>query len=136
MRSSGLIALAIAIALGLHQGRAGLKAPTPVREIKVEGLDRKAFKAGDLRKPVVIATVDEVGKHFDKESAAAVKKLVRFDKEKLLVFSWQGSSGDRLSPQVAKGQVVFNFKAGVTDDVFHHVILFVIARDAAWKVAP
>jgi hypothetical protein len=128
----------LALPLGARAGEAGKKDPAAVREIDLKGYRGDA--KGDVRKPTAITSAEELAKAFpDKEWQERIAKQVDFGKEKLLLFRWAGSGGDRISPAAGKGDkapVVFHYRAGLTDDLRRHFRLFAIPKDATWRVEP
>ncbi len=95
---------------------------------------------GAAPKPVEIKTADELAKagiFADDASRDAVKKQVNFDKEKLVVFAWSGSGGDKIAGELSKDgkAAVFNFKAGLTDDLRRHQLVFAVPKDAKVEMA-
>ena len=70
----------------------------------------------------------------DADSRDAIKKQLNFAKEKLVVFGWSGSGGDKLTPELTtadkKTVAVFTYKAGVSDDVRRHTLVFAVPKDA------
>lgn len=92
-------------------------------------------------KPVEITTANDLAnaKQFaDDASRTAIKKQVDFEKEKLVVFTWSGSGGDRLTPEVkvqnGKTTIVFLYKVGFTDDFRQHGKVYAVQKDAAVEV--
>ncbi|MBA4067875.1 MAG: hypothetical protein C0501_30075 [Isosphaera sp.] len=90
---------------------------------------------------VEVASADELAKSkafADDASRDAVRKRVDFGKEKLVVFAWSGSGGDKLTPAVAadgaKTTATFAYRAGATDDLRRHGLVFAVPKDAAVKV--
>ena len=74
----------------------------------------------------------------DADSRDAIKKQVNFAKEKLVVFGWSGSGGDKLTPELTtadkKTVAAFTYKAGATDDVRRHALVFAVPKDATVEV--
>lgn len=70
----------------------------------------------------------------DEASRDAIKKQVDFAKEKVVVFAWSGSGGDKLvpgtSPTAARLSVIFTYTAGATDDVKQHAFVFAVPKGA------
>ncbi len=56
----------------------------------------------------------------------------------LLLFHWQGSGQDRISPEVVEADgnksVVFHYERGRTRDLRQHTHLFAVSRELNWKV--
>lgn len=98
--------------------------------IKLEGQPR-----GKVTEPTVLTTVDELKKAIDAaDSRKEVLKHADFGKEKVLIFAWAGSGRDMLAPTVEKGEYLFTYKAGLTRDLRSHVKVFVLPKDAKFKV--
>ncbi len=105
-----------------------------VREIDLKGVKLEAVR-GRLDKPTVIANAEELGKTFaDEELRTRLKKEVDFAKQQMLYFAWSGSGGDKLEPKVEEGKVLFQYKPGLTRDLRPHFKLFVLPKDATWKI--
>jgi hypothetical protein len=132
-----------AVALVLHplagDVYSGKKPESPVRELKLGAAAAEKFKPTSVKMPTIVAAADDAVKLFDGVSAETIKKEVNFEREKLLVFSWQGSGGDRLRPalekEAGKAIVVFHYTAGLTDDLRRHFHVYVLPRDADWRVS-
>jgi hypothetical protein len=91
--------------------------------------------------PTVIADEEQLAKAIKEEAAAAaIKKAVDFKSEKVLYFSWSGSGQDKLTFTTGEGkknpEVTFTYTPGKTRDVRPHKKLFVLPRDATFKIAP
>jgi hypothetical protein len=71
----------------------------------------------------------------DKEARAAIAKQVDFGREKLVLFSWTGTSRDRLTPvKGAPGEAAFEYELGRAFDVAGHARLFAVPAHAKVKV--
>lgn len=106
-----------------------------VKEISTKGL-KLAFPKppGKPTEPTVIKTADELAKcPVCGGEADAIKKQVDFSKEKLLVFAWGGSGGDKLAAD-EKTPGTFTLKRGLTRDYRMHMHLFAVPKDAEVKV--
>jgi hypothetical protein len=110
--------------------------PGKLREIDAKGLNVKPAKGGGVKKPMVFASADELDKAVP--NADAIKKAVDFGKDKLLIFAWGGSGGDKISPKVSDdGKLVtFSYTPGLTRDFRQHVRVFAIPKTAEFKVDP
>lgn len=105
-----------------------------VKEIATKDLKVTFPKGGKATEPTEIKTADELAKSpVLKESADDIKKQVNFEKEKLVLFTWGGSGGDKLTPD-EKAAGTFALTRGLTRDFRMHVHLFVVPKDAAVKV--
>src|SRR5437016_12792565 len=75
-----------------------------VRVIDTKGLTLGEAK-GQVNKPAVIASADELARAIaDPAAAGKIKAQIDFAKDKLLYFQWGGSGGDKLSFTTAKGE--------------------------------
>jgi hypothetical protein len=112
--------------------------PVDVRKIDLQGLKTGPVK-GKVTAPTEIATIEQLAKEFpDEEAQTKIKAQVDFAKSKLVYFAWSGSGGDKLGFQTDKTDkglvVTFLHKAGLTRDLHQHTALFVVPREATWKV--
>ena len=101
------------------------------REIEVQtGLDVR----GPFGDPVRVKTREQLTAVLgNKQAEAAILAKVKFGKEHLLIFSWSGSSTDRLTAAKGKdGEIVFEFVAGESNEVVRvlHSRLFVVPARA------
>jgi hypothetical protein len=103
------------------------------REIVVAGIPTGQ---GRVESPTSIPSEKHLaGIVADKGVRAAILKQVDFKKERLLLFRWRGSPGDRLTPQRGRaGEAVFVYAESVTDDCVLHVQLFAVPAKAKVKV--
>lgn len=89
--------------------------------------------------PAVVASAAELEKNpVLKDAAAEVKKLIDFDKQKLLVFAWSGSGQDKVAvtAEVKDGKTALavTYTPGRTRDLRQHVKLFAVPKDAELPV--
>lgn len=128
LRKLGVLAVALMTPLALSAGDAA-----KVREIDTSKL-KIDFEKGRVNKPKLIASVEELDKAIP--DADAVKKKVDFTKEKLLLFAWGGSGGDKLTARITDDgkTAVFTYKGGLTRDFRRHVHLFVLPKNADFKL--
>ena len=108
-----------------------------VKEIETKDLKVAVPNGGKATAPAEIKSADELAKSpVLKDAADAVKKQVNFEKEKLVVFAWSGSGGDRIAGEPSKDgkSAEFTYRIGLTFDLRQHVKLFVVPKDAAVKV--
>lgn len=110
-----------------------------VREIHLEGLGRddlpQDLTRGGFDKPIVIDSDRELRKVLkDNAVQERLDREVNINKQKLLVFAWSGSGGDKLDYKVEKKKVVFQFKPGMTKDLRQHIELFALDKDAKYRV--
>jgi hypothetical protein len=130
-----LLAASAAVAAD-DKDKAAIK-PIPTTDLKL------TFpKAGKPTEPAVIGSADELAKNeVVGGSAAELKKQVDFAKEKLVVFAWGGSGGDRvaadgLKTDGGKTTAAFALTRGLTRDFRMHFALFAVPKDAEVKVEP
>ena len=110
-----------------------------VREIDLKGLGcddlSQDLTRGGFDKPTVIDSDRELRKVFkDHAVQERLDREVNINKQKLLVFTWSGSGGDKLDYKVKKKDVVFQFKPGMTKDLRQHIELFALNKDAKYRV--
>lgn len=106
-----------------------------VKEIDLKDMKVKFVEGGKSNAPAVIKTADELAKNEAlKDAAEALGKKVDFSKEKLVLFWWSGSGGDKITPDAANVGG-FVFVRGLTRDLRQHVHLFAVPKDAEVKVA-
>jgi len=108
---------------------------------KLDLKDVKLKHEGIALEPAIASTAEELAKvkaFVDDASRAAVKKQVDFAKEKVVVFSWSGSGGDEVTPELLttgkKLVAVFKYKPGKTDDVQEHGLIVTVPKDAVVEV--
>lgn len=94
-------------------------------------------KGGYEPKPLEIKSADELAKadvFADEASRAAIRKQVDFSKDKLVVFVWGGSRGDKFGAVAGRDgkSAVFTYAAGVTDDLRRYAYVFAVPKD--WDV--
>jgi hypothetical protein len=111
----------------------------PVREISLKGLRVSPEKGDGHSRPRVLTTPAELMRSVPREAAERIGKEVDFKREKVFLFVWAGSGGDRLTfERLDKGAagpvLVLRFRAGRTRDLREHARAFVVPRDASWRV--
>jgi hypothetical protein len=123
-----LTAILLMVPLTLAAGEPGKLREIDTKDLKVD------FEKGRVTQPTVITNAEQ----FDKTlpGADAVKKQVDFGKDKLVLFAWGGSGGDKLAAKTSDDgkSVNFNYTPGLTRDFRRHVHLFAIPKDADFKV--
>src|SRR5207244_784821 len=72
--------------------------PGKLREIDAKDI-KVDFEKGSVKMPKVVTSIEELDKAIP--AAAAIKKQVDFGKDKLLVFAWGGSGGDKLGAKMS-----------------------------------
>jgi hypothetical protein len=111
----------------------------------VRALDMKGVKlvqpkdVGARPKAIEIKSADELAKaavFADDAGRDAIKKQVNFEKEKLVVFAWSGSGGDKIASALSKDgkSATFSYTAGFTDDLRRHQHVFAVPKDARVEV--
>jgi len=138
MRTVLVLVTAVGLAAASVLADEPAKKEARVREIYAKELGRKD-RGNDATKPTVINSAEELAKVFPEEEVQkALKTEVDFSKEKMLFFNWGGSGQDNLTFTETKGdkglEVVFHYRQGLTDDLRHHTKLYVLPKDATWKV--
>jgi hypothetical protein len=121
-------------ALVLLAGAAAAEDKPAVKEIDLNNLKVKFSEDGKVTAPAEIKSADDLKKNDAlKDAAEAVAKKVDFGKEKLVLFRWSGSGGDKIVPD-AKTAGTFEVKPGLTFDLRQHARLFAVPKDAEVKV--
>ena len=125
LRKLIVAAFCMAIPLVLSAGEGGKLREIDTKDLKVE------FEKGRWNKPTTFASAEELDKAIP--GADAVKKKVDFTKEKLVLFAWGGSGGDKLEGKLSDdGKIAtFTYNGGLTRDFRRHVHLYVLPKDAA-----
>lgn len=72
---------------------------------------------------------------MDTDTQDAIAKVVDFDKEYVLIFTWGGSGADKLTAACEKDVVTFTLKRGLTKDIRQHAPIYALAKEATWVVA-
>ena len=109
----------------------------PAKELEGIRAKESVFAVASRNKPIVLKSTRDGEKYFGKEALVKLSKAVDFQEEKVLVFAWRGSGGDRLTlakPGGNPGQVQFIYRPGRTRDLRPHVKVFVIGAGAQWTV--
>lgn len=110
-----------------------------VKEIATKDLKLAFPQAGKATEPTSITSADDLAKNeVVKGEADALKKQIDFAKEKLVVFAWGGSGGDKLAADLKvedkKATATFSLTRGLTRDFRQHFHLYVVPKDAEVKV--
>lgn len=112
-------------------------------KVEVKEIDVSGFKIerprGKVDQPTIITSIDELTKAVaNTEARDRIKRDADFATQKVLLFSWSGSGGDKLSTTIETGdkgpEVVFHFQRGLTKDLRRHVRVFAISKMAPWRV--
>lgn len=109
-----------------------------VKEINLSGLSFPRPR-GKVDQPTVITSIDELNKAVDNtEARDRIKKDADFATQKVLLFGWSGSGGDKLSTTIETGdkgpEVVFHYQRGLTKDLRGHVRAFAISKKTPWRI--
>ncbi len=106
--------------------------PGKLREIEVKGAKIAGLK-GRPSQPTFITNADELRKAIPGTDAGKLK--VDFAKDKLLLFAWSGSGGDKLTGKLSDDgkTATFTRKPGLTRDLRPHVKLFAIPISAEFQ---
>jgi len=128
LRKCLLTTACLIVPLGLWAGE-----PGKLRELDAKGAKIELIKGG-ATKPLVITNADE----FDKAipGADAIKKQIDFGRDKMLLFAWGGSGGDKLSAKMSEDgkTATFTYSPGLTRDFRRHVHLFAVPKAAEFKI--
>lgn len=111
-------------------------AQDPITAIKVTP-DKSVFKDAVWSKPIVIKSMDDAAKHFDKDNLETLGKKVDFKKQIVLVFAWQGSGGDKLNHIILESfpeQIIFSLQPGLTRDLRQHAHVYALRSNVKWSV--
>lgn len=109
---------------------------TPVAKLIDLG-DLKPNGKGRAAKPTGIANAEELAKAFpDAKVRDGIAKQVDFARQQLVYFSWSGSGQDKIAAKEGekKDEIVFEYKRGLTRDLRRHHKLYLLPKDATWKV--
>lgn len=140
MRLSALLAVLFAASLAACQEKGKDEKDKPaVKEIPTKDLKLTFPEKGKATEPTTIASAEDLAKNEVVGKAAdELKKQVDFAKEKLVVFAWGGSGGDKLATDLKtadkKQTAVFTLTRGLTRDFRQHFHLYVVPKDAEVKV--
>ncbi len=105
-------------------------------ELKVKP-EKSVFKGSAWNKAIVIKSQEEAAKHFGKDALEEIAKTVDFNKQFVLLFAWQGSSGDKLDGKIFESlpeQIAFSLTPGVTNDIVPHSRVFALRSNVKWSV--
>jgi hypothetical protein len=128
------LALLLPVALVGDEGDPEPSARVTPREIVAEGLPAGI---SDYNAPISISGEKRLAEVVPKaEARAAILKQVNFRKERLLLFSWCGASGDTLTPvKGGPGVAAFEYVYfGRTSDCTQYAKLFAIPARATFEV--
>lgn len=133
LRTFGLLVAVAAIGLVQAQDKPKL---AKIVAIPLDKADKVDVKSGDWDKPHPVSADDDLKKFVsDAPTRKKVLDAIDFKTHVLLVFAWQGSSGDKVAAMIVEEtpqEVRFTMKAGATDDVRQNVQLFAVAKETRW----
>jgi hypothetical protein len=105
-----------------------------VREVTLPALGLPKAAAFPLK---VTGSTDLAKVSSSKATQEELKKNTNFAKEYLLIFSWAGSGGDRLSYRTEKGDkgpvVVFTLTRGRTKDLHRHQMAYAVPKAMTYR---
>ena len=140
---TGIILMFVAMLPTFSQGqKEGSDKDSVAKEISLKDLKLDpAPPNNDVKKRTNITSAAQLAKAFpDKVTQDKIAKQVDFAKQYLVYFRWSGSGGDKLTVSVdktaGKPVVVFQYEAGLTDDLRHHARLFAIDKNAGYSILP
>jgi hypothetical protein len=110
---------------------------TPITELKDLRAEKAVFADATRTKPIVLKSLKDGTKYFEKGALATISKAVDFEKQIVLVFAWKGSGQDRFTfarTEAHPVQIKFSYKPGRTRDLRPHVKIFVLQSDLKWSV--
>jgi hypothetical protein len=118
-----------------------LSPPPEVVELSVKDVKVVRDRSESPPKPVVIASVDDLAKSklfADDAGRDALAKQIDFTKQKLVLFVWSGSGGDKITAagvrrEGAASTAIFTYTRGETDDLRDHAVAFAIPKDYGVK---
>ena len=136
MMKTALIAVVsfLIIVGGLFAAPANHEQVTELTDLRAE---EAVFRDASRTKPIVLKSLKNGAKYFDKEELIAISKTVDFEKQIVLVFAWKGSGQDRLQYKVKESfpeQIMFSYKPGRTRDLRPHVKAYVLRSNVKWAV--
>jgi|GEM_PF-2514676 len=105
-------------------------------DTKAKNIEMAVPKDGSVLKPTEITTVEELTKSplFGKVAVEKVKKEVNFEKEKLVVFAWNGPEKHKLDGELVIGNkkaiARFNYIAIIGSELQLHFALFAVPKDS------
>lgn len=120
---------------------AGEKTIKVIQEVTLK-YDNASFgklkKVATVAKPLLIEDDATAAKYFSKDEIAKITKKVDFKTQKLVVFAWSGSGGDKLEIMVLESypeQVRFSLTRGRTRDLRRHLKLYALRKNVTYSVS-
>ena len=108
-----------------------------IEEIEGIALEAGIFDAVDDNHLLLLSSSADAQKHFSKENFEKLSEAVNFETQRVLVFAWRGSGGDRISYFVAESwpeQISFQFTRGMTRDLATHQKIFALRSNVSCEV--
>ena len=138
MRACAILAVLLVATLSTADEK---KSDKPaIKEIATKDLKIKVGPPdkGKATEPTEVTEANQLPKvgPLTPDAVKEVEKQINFDKEKLVVFAWSGSGGDKLTGAAgADGKsAVFTYSPGATDDLRRHALAFAVPKDAKVEV--
>lgn len=99
------------------------------REIMVAGAGKLGGKPTENK----YTTAADLATAYGKDVADAVAKEVDFKKEYVVVFSWSGSGGDRITLSSEGKKATFSKNRGLTRDLRSHFKVFALPKGFTYE---
>jgi hypothetical protein len=119
---------------------AGEKAPVgPIKKLALkQSRDSfgKVMAKSSRKKPLLIEDAATAAKYFSKDELKALAKEMDFKTQKLVVFAWSGSGGDKLTHAVMESypeQIRFQCKRGRTKDLRSHWYVYALRKNVTFS---
>ncbi len=97
---------------------------------------KKLAAKASIKKPLAIEDAKTAADYFSADELKVIAKQFDFQGQKLLVFVWRGSGGDRLTYAVMKSypvQIRFQYQRGRTKDLRQHLKLFALRKNVTFS---
>ena len=119
---------------------AGEKAPVgPIKQLTLKQSQEsfgKVMAKSSRKKPLLIEDAATAAKYFSKEELKALTKEIDFKTQKLVVFAWKGSGGDKMTHNVMESfpeQIRFHYKPGRTKDLRPHWHVYALRKNVTFS---
>ena len=133
-----LLAVALLFTLASLAPAEDKKMKDAIVEIGSDKADKIETKDGVATTPTMVTDEDGLKKAIpDEDTRKRIAKLVDLKEQKLLIFAWKGSGGDKLDYTVLERfpeLIKFTVTPGKTDDLRSHVKLFAVRNNVTWEV--
>lgn len=110
--------------------------PASVKEITTPQPGSDVYDRATRTKPLALRSAASAARYYSRRDLDQLTAQVDFDRQYLLVFSWEGSSRDRLIPIVVgtpNGEELrMAFQAGRTRDLRRHVVVYAVRSNVKW----